>query len=124
MSRSRKTSKRQSGGRSKAQTHRKANRWMLAAFISTVAAVVGAIALSDVWSAGPREGALTSPEQVQRIQPAEAKALLDKGMALLYDTRSAEAYRAKHASGAQSFPEAEQETLVGDLPPDRALIFY
>ena len=61
---------------------------------------------------------------VRRITPAEAKVLLDHGQAALYDTRSAEAYQAEHASGAISLPEPEVEARLGTLPTDKVLIFY
>ena len=61
---------------------------------------------------------------VRRIAPAEAKVLLDHGQAALYDTRSAEAYQAEHASGAVSFPDSEIEARLGMLPTGKVLIFY
>jgi rhodanese-related sulfurtransferase len=67
---------------------------------------------------------LTSPEDVQRISPAEAKALLDSGAALLYDARTAAQYDVSHAAGAISFPEADAPARLGELPDDRDLIFY
>ncbi|HID87089.1 MAG TPA: hypothetical protein EYP55_06875 [Anaerolineae bacterium] len=67
--------------------------------------------------------ALTAKD-VQRITPAEAKALLDNGMAVLYDMRSVKAYRVKHAAGAVSFPEADMAARFSELPADKKLIFY
>ena len=84
----------------------------------------GVIVAQGLCWKGTFEQAITSPEQVQRIKPAEAKALLDRGEAVLYDTRSFEVYGEKHAVGALSFPEAERETLVDVLPADKALVFY
>jgi len=89
-----------------------------------VISVVGVIVVQGLCCESTLQQAITSPEQVQRIKPAEAKALLDRGEAVLYDTRSFEAYREKHATGAISFPEARQETLVDALPTDTVLIFY
>ena len=111
--------------RSKVQGRRKANPWMLATIVLVIVILaVGVVVVQGLCCKDTFQQAITSPEQVQRITPADAKALLDKGMAVLYDTRSDEAYQAKHAVGALSFPEAEQETLVDVLPADRALIFY
>lgn len=67
--------------------------------------------------------ALTAKD-VQRITPADAKALLDNGTAVLYDARSAKAYRSKHAAGAISFPEADIATRYSELPADKTFIFY
>ena len=63
-------------------------------------------------------------KQVQRISATDAKALLDKGAALLYDVRVREAYQAKHIVGAISFPEKELTALLGTLPEDKILILY
>ena len=63
-------------------------------------------------------------EDVPRITPAEAKELLDSGMAVLYDTRSEGQYRALHAAGALWFPASEMATRYGELPTDKSLIFY
>ena len=65
-----------------------------------------------------------SPGDVLRISPAQAKALLDRGRAMLYDARSADQYRALHAAGAVSFPEAEATARLDELSEDQALIFY
>ena len=69
-------------------------------------------------------GTALTAKDVQRITPAEAKVLLDSGSAVLYDTRSAKAYRSKHAAGAISFPEAEVAKRLSELPADKVLIFY
>lgn len=62
-------------------------------------------------------------EDVQRIEPSEAKALLDDE-AVLYDVRSTEAYETKHAVGAISLPETEVSERLDELPDDKTLIFY
>lgn len=67
--------------------------------------------------------ARVAPE-VQRITPAEAKALLDDGAAVLYDTRSPDTYRTQHAAGAISLPEATVGAHYDELPTDKGLIFY
>ena len=63
-------------------------------------------------------------QDIQRLAPAEAKELLDSGKAVLYDVRSVGEYRALHAAGALSFPEAGMVARYGELPTDRALVFY
>lgn len=76
-------------------------------------------------AANPSAGTqLTSEEQVQRIAPTEAKALLDQGKAVLYDVRSEELYNARHAAGAQSLPLAEIEARLASIPKDKILILY
>jgi hypothetical protein len=61
---------------------------------------------------------------VQRITPAQTKALLDNGSAVLYDVRSAAEFGTQHAAGALSFPEADITARYGGLPADKSLIFY
>jgi hypothetical protein len=61
---------------------------------------------------------------VQRIAAAEAWALLEQGSAVLYDARSAAQYQTLHAAGALSLPDTEIAQRVGELPPDKSLIFY
>lgn len=63
-------------------------------------------------------------QDIQRLAPAEAKELLDSGMAVLYDVRSAGEYRTLHAAGAISLPEANVVARYGELPTDRSLVFY
>lgn len=65
-----------------------------------------------------------SAADVQRITPDKAKSLLDGGQAVLYDARSAGAYRSQHAASAISFPEADVIARFDELPVDTALIFY
>ena len=65
-----------------------------------------------------------SADEVQRITPAEAKPLLDGDQAILYDARSADSYRTQRAAGAISFPEADVAARFGELPDDKALVFY
>ncbi|MBD3320545.1 MAG: hypothetical protein GF350_05550 [Chitinivibrionales bacterium] len=67
---------------------------------------------------------ITSANDVQRITFTDAKALLDAGDAVLYDTRSNASYRVSHARGAISLPAFEVEERYQELPTDKALIFY
>ena len=73
----------------------------------------------------PVVGPLPTPaSQVQRITAEDTRALLEKGQAVLYDVRSAEAYQGRHAVGAISFPEAQLETSLATVPVDKKLIYY
>ena len=69
-------------------------------------------------------GAIASLNEIQRITAVDAKALVDAGLALLYDVRGAEYYQAKHATGAISLPETALASINGELPEGKALIFY
>ena len=69
-------------------------------------------------------GPLASADDVQRIAPLDAKALIDQGRAVLYDVRSAESYQAGHAAGAISLPEDQIQARLSTLPKDKILILY
>jgi hypothetical protein len=96
-------------------------RWLSVIVLGLLAALlVGCGAASSQASV-----TVNSAEDVQRISPKEAKALVDSDAALLYDTRSADAYLAQHAQGAISFPEEEAATRIDELPDDgTAIILY
>jgi hypothetical protein len=92
------------------------------------AAALVIILVSAGWLAYTQRAAgsskLDSADQIKRISAAEAKALLDRGEALIYDTRSAEAYQSKHIPQARSLPEGDVTQLASTLPKDKTLIFY
>jgi len=96
--------------------------------LTGVAVVVGilvvAVAVWAGWTALSAKKTLASADQVQRIRPAEARAMLDKGEALLYDVRSRGAYQVRHATGAIALPEAELDGLANTLPKNKALVLY
>lgn len=68
--------------------------------------------------------AVLTSKDVQRLAPAEAKELLDRGLAVLYDARSAGEYRTQHAAGALSYPASDMAARYGELPIDKSLVFY
>ncbi len=92
-------------------------RWLWVVLLASVAALfVGC---------GSPTPSITNPNAVQRISVQDAKALLDAGEAVLYDTRSAAAYRMEHAAGAISLPEQEVTARIDELPEDGpTLILY
>ncbi len=92
-------------------------RWLWFVSLASLAAL-----LVSCGSASP---STTGPGTVQRISPQEARDLLETGEAVVYDTRTASAYRIQHAAGATSLPEAELAGRIDELPDDgRVLIFY
>jgi hypothetical protein len=95
----------------------KMKRWLWLFVLGALAAILVAC------QSGP--ATVNTADDVQRIGPEEAKALLDAGDAVLYDTRSRDAFRSQRAAGAVSFPEEEVPTLLDTLPDEnKALIFY
>jgi hypothetical protein len=61
---------------------------------------------------------------VRRVGPAELKAMVDEGRAVVYDTRAKASYDYEHVKGALSMPHEEVEKRAGELPKDKTLVFY
>jgi hypothetical protein len=96
-------------------------RWLwLVLFAGLTVLAVGCSA------ADPASIDVSSADDVRRIRPREAKALLDSGEAILVDTRSSDSYETQHAAGAISFPEEQVAIRFDELPADgeEGLIFY
>jgi len=55
---------------------------------------------------------------VPRISPADARAMVDSGRAVLIDIRDASGYQNAHIKGAQSLPAAVIDATGVDLPAD------
>jgi hypothetical protein len=72
----------------------------------------------------PAPRAALSSEDVQRLTPEQAHALLDTEQAVLFDVRSVSEYRTAHAAGALSLPGTDLPTRLGELPPEKSLVFY
>ncbi len=94
--------------------------------IGAAALVVLAIVTIIVWASGNTPEAVSglTAAELPRIAPQEAYRLMQAEEAALYDVRSAEVYRALHAEGALSLPEAEAIQRMAELPEDRTLILY
>lgn len=90
----------------------------------TAVATEAATEVATETATDPPPLVVQSTGDVQRMTVDEAKALVDAGEAVLYDTRPASSYQANHAAGALSFPELEVASRLGDLPADKALVFY
>jgi hypothetical protein len=76
------------------------------------------------WPAGPVTSGISSPADVQRITVAEARERVERGEAVLYDTRSLESFRSLRLPGAISFPELEALGRMDELATDKDVIFY
>jgi hypothetical protein len=74
---------------------------------------------------GPKPTATTGGEP-PRITLAEFKALYDKPATrpIILDVRPANSYRQGHIKGAISFPEADVDRRVGELPKDKLIVAY
>jgi len=99
------------------------NKW----FLWLVGLFVIALALAGCRSTEPvtePQVVVESADDVQRITPSDAKALLDGGDAVLYDSRSEAAYQQVHAAGALSLPASEAAARFSEFPAGKSLIFY
>jgi predicted sulfurtransferase len=61
---------------------------------------------------------------VRRITPAQVRAALEKGEAVIIDVRGEGAYEAGHIKGALHMPTDELLSRVGELPRDKMIIAY
>jgi hypothetical protein len=116
--------------RARAEATRRRQRQRRLRLIGGLAAVAVLAGALTVWaltgrSQRPAEGSVVRlAEDIQRIDPLDAKAMLDREEGLLYDVRTRSSYDAEHAAGAIALPEAELDALAPSLPQDKALILY
>jgi 3-mercaptopyruvate sulfurtransferase SseA len=61
---------------------------------------------------------------VQRIGPAEARAAIEKGKAVIVDVRALESYNVGHIKGALSIPVNAINARMGELPRNKLIITY
>lgn len=64
------------------------------------------------------------PDVVRRVTVNEAKAMADRGEAVIVDVRTKDQYEGGHIEGSISVPRGEIASRLGDLPKDKLLIFY
>jgi 3-mercaptopyruvate sulfurtransferase SseA len=61
---------------------------------------------------------------VRRVTTVELRAALDKGTALVVDTRPLEAYKQSHIKGSVSIPLDQVANRIGELPRDKMIVAY
>jgi 3-mercaptopyruvate sulfurtransferase SseA len=67
----------------------------------------------------------TAPgDGVRRITPAEVRAALASGEAVIVDVRGAGAFAEGHIKGAMHLPTDQLLSRVGELPRDKMIITY
>jgi predicted metal-binding membrane protein len=109
-----------------AQRRQRRRRLWLIGGLAAVVVLAGALTLWGL-TARSRDAeakVVASGEDIQRIAPLDAKAMLDRGEALLYDVRARSSYETEHAAGALALPEAELDALAPSLPKDKGLVLY
>lgn len=65
-----------------------------------------------------------STESIPRVSPADAKAAVETGQAVIVDVRSADAYAESHVAGALSIPLDELPARITELNPSDWIITY
>jgi len=100
------------------------NRWLWTTVLTGLVVLLASCGTSDTAAPSASPTVALTADDLQLLTTAEANALVKDGTALLVDTRSVEEYRILHAAGAISFPEADMAVRYGELPADKALIFY
>jgi 3-mercaptopyruvate sulfurtransferase SseA len=84
---------------------------------------VAAVALSAllIVAAGRAQ---ESGDGVRRITPAEARAAIEKGQAVIIDVRGEDSFKAGHVKGALWIPVGDISARAGELPRDKMIITY
>jgi 3-mercaptopyruvate sulfurtransferase SseA len=85
-----------------------------------VAAVFALSALAFVVAGRAQE----SGDGVRRVTPAEARAAVEKGQAVIVDVRPAESFKAGHVKGALSIPLGDIASRTGELPRGKMIVTY
>jgi predicted small secreted protein len=61
---------------------------------------------------------------VRRITLVELRDALDKGTAIVVDTRAADAYKQSHIKGSINIPVDQVANRINDLPRDKTIVAY
>lgn len=85
----------------------------------TAPAVFALAALAVVFGARAQEG-----DGVRRVTPAEARAAVEKGQAVIVDVRGEDSFRAGHIKGALWIPVGDIAARAGELPRGKTIITY
>ena len=61
---------------------------------------------------------------VRRVTTVELRDMLDKGTAIVIDTRGADSYKANHIKGSISVPVDQVANRINELPRDKMIVAY
>jgi hydroxyacylglutathione hydrolase len=89
--------------------------------ISTVVLFLALSALMIVSGTGQAQ---SSGDGVRRLTPAEARAMVEKGQAIIVDVRGEDSYKAGHIKGALWINLNDIGARSGELPRDKMIITY
>jgi rhodanese-related sulfurtransferase len=86
-------------------------------YLFSLAALVALSALLTVTGQAQGDG-------VRRVTPAEARALVAEGKAIIVDVRGEESYKFGHIKGARWINLNDIGSRAGELPRDKMIITY
>ena len=118
---------------------RKFNHWLaliLCAALASLAAAckagdgagasrAGATSTTTTTTAGATPHPTSTPNVgVRRVTTEEARAMVERGEALIVDVRAKGDYDRGHIKGAVCVPRTEIDKQLAELPKDKLIIFY
>ena len=69
-------------------------------------------------------GRAQSDDGVRRVTPAEARAAVEKGQAVIVDVRGEDSFKAGHVKGALWIPVNDIASRTNELPRGKMIITY
>ena len=69
-------------------------------------------------------GRAQSDDGVRRVTPAEARAAIEKGQAVIIDVRGEDSFKAGHIKGALWIPVGDIASRTNELPRGKMIITY
>ena len=91
--------------------------------IHAVCALVGLL-VSGAPLVAAQLAPVAAPQDAPRISGEEARALVQKGDAVIVDVRTKEGFAIGHVEGAVNIPLADVGTRMKELPKGKAIIAY
>ncbi|HYJ46700.1 MAG TPA: rhodanese-like domain-containing protein [Pyrinomonadaceae bacterium] len=75
-------------------------------------------------AASPQSTPNVPNDGVRRITTVELRDMVDKGTAVVIDTRDAASYKANHIKGSINIPVNDVASRIGELPRDKMIAAY
>jgi hypothetical protein len=75
-------------------------------------------------TSGPSSAQNVPGDGVRRITTVELRDALDKGAAIVIDTRPVESYKQSHIKGSISVPVDQVASHINELPRDKMIVAY
>ena len=85
----------------------------------------GAAVIKNGTTATPVSSTPNVPsDNVRRVTTVELRDMLDKGTAVVVDTRDTASYKATHIKGSINIPVNDVASRLGELPRDKMIVAY